>query len=54
MDSQEEKMQDLVDIGFIRFKDGIPIRSVLFFYYFLLFFYNFWADLFITYMEPSK
>ena len=27
MTTQEEKMQDLVDIGFVRFKDDVPIRS---------------------------
>ena len=26
MTTQEEKMQDLVEIGFVRFKDDIPIR----------------------------
>ena len=26
MATQEEKMQDLVNIGFVRFKDDIPIR----------------------------
>ena len=26
MTTQEEKMKDLVDIGFVRFKDDIPIR----------------------------
>ena len=27
MTTQEEKMQDLIDIGFVRFKDDVPIRS---------------------------
>ena len=26
MTTQKENMQDLIDIGFVRFKDGIPIR----------------------------
>ena len=26
MTTQEEKVQDLVEIGFVRFKDDIPIR----------------------------